>query len=774
MVRKINGFTDEYVFDQVIQNELRFDSNFDNDRWIISENSVTDTLDFDRNLNTVLSLGATSSTFNGDLDVTGSFTATTLIGVTNMAIIDNIIELGISNTADTLNLGWHARYNDGADSYFGLLRDTNDSTIKLIDTTTKPTNTGALSDLGNLTLNNITGTIQTAAQPNITSLGTQVSGITLGISQPINFTDSSTGFRIFDDDSVDSIKIQRNGVPQTALTANSVGRVGVNGADAPTRHLAITDNDTGFDFSTSDLRQFVSGTEMLTLTPLRVGVKTSNPASIGLEDFIVNGSARTVGHLGIGGAATQVLDITASNLDFINLQASGSSNRLHLAIGDSDNSFQVGKAGANADFFTNTTDGDGFVRSDTTTLHLGVGSGASNMTIDSSRLISMGDRLIVSGDTVPAHFLHGDANTTNSTVYIGGGSTNQRKTAIITEPTGSFGRNHFHIAQNNAANLTDATTSDAVFTIEDNGGVKINKEDNYLSFDAAGLERFGFSKMNGDESHLVAGSGISLKFGHTDTTDISVATGITTDMTITNTGNVGIRTTSPNVDLQIDDPTTTSSFIQITNNSTGNTISDGALIGMAGTALNIQNQDTGDINFFNSSSTKILELNDNGEIRSENDSYHNSTGGANEIVAGDLPRLIMRRAANQTISTSTITTIDWDTNDTSRGGITESAGTITVASAGTYLVTYSVIFDTNSTGIRFAWVELSGGRRCGQDNKDATSAFQTYLNGTCVLNAAASDTFTIRVFQTSGGNLDVVSIANSITTELQVVRMGNN
>lgn len=147
-----NGFTDLDVYDLNIQNDLGFNSNFNSTNWTISEDPVNDTLDFDRNGSTVFSLDDGMATVSGDLTVNGNILGTTSIITENLAIQDNIIELGITNTTNSLNLGFHGQYFLGTTRYVGMLRDINDGFLKVVDTSTKPTNNNAFTttELSNL------------------------------------------------------------------------------------------------------------------------------------------------------------------------------------------------------------------------------------------------------------------------------------------------------------------------------------------------------------------------------------------------------------------------------------------------------------------------------------------------------------------------------------------------------------------------------------------------------------------------------------------------
>jgi hypothetical protein len=122
-------------------------------------------------------------TISGDLTVNGT---TTTVDTQTLAVTDPLIKLAKDNTANSLDIGFYGQYraSGSTNQFTGLFRDTNDAKYKLFELLeVEPTNTVNISGTGYQTATlvanfegnitgDLTGTIQTAAQGNITSLGT--------------------------------------------------------------------------------------------------------------------------------------------------------------------------------------------------------------------------------------------------------------------------------------------------------------------------------------------------------------------------------------------------------------------------------------------------------------------------------------------------------------------------------------------------------------------------------------------------------------------------
>ena len=147
--------------------------------------------------------------YSGDMNLDGNLTISgtvASIDVTTLVVNEEYIKVGDANAADILDLGLIAQYASDGTKYSVLFRDATDSKWKLATgLTTEPTagstvalgeDTGATLVVGTFEGNligNVTGTIQTAAQANITSVGTLTALQVDNINVDANTITASTG-----------------------------------------------------------------------------------------------------------------------------------------------------------------------------------------------------------------------------------------------------------------------------------------------------------------------------------------------------------------------------------------------------------------------------------------------------------------------------------------------------------------------------------------------------------------------------------------------------
>jgi hypothetical protein len=129
--------------------------------------------------------------------------------------------------------------------------------------------------------------------------------------------------------------------------------------------------------------------------------------------------------------------------------------------------------------------------------------------------------------------------------------------------------------------------------------------------------------------------------------------------------------------------------------------------------------------------------------------------GANWIVAVGRMGWRLRRAAVQSVSTATQTTVTWDTEDQDTDAfITASSTTVTIPSGcgGVYGLSATSVWASASTGtLSGVEILLSGAVIASGQGQAFTGFFTTNV----VYPLSATDTLTVRVYQNSGGSLNI-------------------
>jgi hypothetical protein len=163
--------------------------------------------------------------------------------------------------------------------------------------------------------------------------------------------------------------------------------------------------------------------------------------------------------------------------------------------------------------------------------------------------------------------------------------------------------------------------------------------------------------------------------------------------------------------------------------------------------------------------------------------YFNSSGNfvlnGNLDVAGQYTNTgtpLLTATASTTIScanNSQVTFNGWDTVVDSQGNISiGSSQTFTIPStgAGVYLITLGMNFDVNSTGVRQLYVFYNS-TRYGALVQNATSALEARLSTSAIIKFAGSDSFTVRVSQTSGGALNVGTVSATVPARISIFKL---
>lgn len=125
----------------------------------------------------------------------------------------------------------------------------------------------------------------------------------------------------------------------------------------------------------------------------------------------------------------------------------------------------------------------------------------------------------------------------------------------------------------------------------------------------------------------------------------------------------------------------------------------------------------------------------------------------------------LAKTATQSIPNSSVTILSFDSLDWDTHGYYDVANPndFTIPFTGHYMITGSVRFDTNSTGVRSIFAYVWDGVSFVQHSSlqiPAASSNPTVLNYAIPLYLLAGNRVQLRVFQTSGGNLNVPVLAN--------------
>ena len=153
----------------------------------------------------------TNDTFSGNLTVTGNLDVqgtTTTIDSTTVSISDPLVKYAKDNSADAVDTGFYAKYNDGSDKYAGFVRDASDSGAFILfdGVGAEPTSTVDTTDAGfnKATLKaNIEGDI--GGSPTITA-ATVATSLDMNGNELILDADADTSITADTDDQID-IKI---------------------------------------------------------------------------------------------------------------------------------------------------------------------------------------------------------------------------------------------------------------------------------------------------------------------------------------------------------------------------------------------------------------------------------------------------------------------------------------------------------------------------------------------------------------------------------------
>jgi hypothetical protein len=213
-------------------------------------------------------IDANNVVISGNLTVSGT---TTTLNTTNLSVTDPLIQVASDNSANTVDLGFVAKFNDGTNQHSGLVRDSSESKWKLFKgvTTTPTTNVdftqGSLDDLaiagltassasiGDVSntelqyLNGVTSPIQTQINSVISDTASEISDIYTDFAlkaSPVLTDPTFTGTVNFPDSSINTADIAADAVTNAKIADSAINNAKIAGdaAIAQTKIAGLADS----------------------------------------------------------------------------------------------------------------------------------------------------------------------------------------------------------------------------------------------------------------------------------------------------------------------------------------------------------------------------------------------------------------------------------------------------------------------------------------------------------------------------------------------------
>ena len=302
--------------------------------------------------------GTSEVTVNDNLTVTGNLTingTTTTVDTTNTTVKDNLLGLNSGASSNSNDVGIIIeRGSTGNDALF--IWDESEDKFALGTTTDNASSTGNLNmTTGTLVANiegNLTGTLQTAAQANVTSLGTltaltvdnvAINGATIGHTDDTDLITLADGIAtIAGEVSMTTLDIGGTNVTSTAAELNlmdggaTVGTTAVAGGDG----IVTNDGGTMRQTSVDTFDTYLSATtktltnKTLTTPIVNAGIQLKNGStSAGFIEFFEDSDNGTNKVTLIGPASTSDITLTLpSTAGTVATTASAEDTSIALAI----------------------------------------------------------------------------------------------------------------------------------------------------------------------------------------------------------------------------------------------------------------------------------------------------------------------------------------------------------------------------------------------------------------------------------------------------------
>lgn len=461
-------------------------------------------------------------TIAGDLTVNGT---TTTVNSQTLSVDDPLISLAINNAANSLDIGYYGKYNDGTTRYLGLYNDASDSNkFKLFKgTTVEPTTTVDIGGAGYVAADLVLAGLVAEEDIEIRS------GNKLILQRPNNgvATEISTdvaGTMILNSVNDEGFKLQNAGT-----TILEIGNVSPTGATfAGDVKIAEATNKGQLFFGTADTNYEIKGGGNYGYLSLNAPILRFDTAGSERMRIDNSGNATFAGNVAINGSLLELGSFNQfSGIDTSDLVLSVDKNN---AGGGS--SFDIQMDGATSAFYINNS------------RNVGIGTTSIGAVLNYKILSLNGS----GGDGGYLRFYSDDVS----------------QAGIYSNATG------FNFVAEGATYQRFYTNGSERMRIDTNGNVGIGTDSPSEKLEVDGAALIGDLRLVSTGSADYIQSDSNIKFS-----PVGQSTG--TRMTILSTGNVGIGTESPDTALDVVGGNANSVVDTLTlkNDSTGNSAGAG-------------------------------------------------------------------------------------------------------------------------------------------------------------------------------------------------------
>lgn len=148
--------------------------------------------------------------------------------------------------------------------------------------------------------------------------------------------------------------------------------------------------------------------------------------------------------------------------------------------------------------------------------------------------------------------------------------------------------------------------------------------------------------------------------------------------------------------------------------------------------------------------------------------------GPTAIAANELVAAQYKRTTAQSIPNASDTLFQPDTKDfdTHNAVTTGASWKFTAPVAGTYLVSYSIGFASNTTGLRYAFVRKNGTGFGAAASAVPVTGADTFVSSSCLVKMVPGDYIDLDIYQSSGGSLNSALSSGLADSMISIHRVG--